>query len=159
MKPKILTSLVLISVIFYGCHLFDLKKVTPQEIELASSWTENDQAPNFLECESVTGKENQKMCFETIVSNAILDYLQQNPLQSSIYFEEEVELTLRIDSEGIFELELMNYSDVVKKAIPNLEETMQNAVSRIPQAQPAIKTNVGTFVTTRFILPVMIYAE
>jgi hypothetical protein len=53
----------------------------------------------------------------------------------------------------------MNYSDVVKKAIPNIEETMQNAVSRIPQAQPAIKTNVGTFVTTRFILPVMIYAE
>ena len=159
MKPALLTSLVLISVIFNGCHLFDLKKVTPQEIELASSWSENDQAPNFLECESVTGKENQKMCFETIVSNAILDYLQQNPLQSSIYFEEEVELILRIDSEGIFELELMNYSDVVKKAIPNIEETMQNAVSRIPQAQPAIKTNVGTFVTTRVILPVMIYAE
>ena len=44
-------------------------------------------------------------------------------------------------------------------AIPNLEEQILSAINMIPKAEPAIKTNVGTFVSTRLSLPIMITAE
>ena len=46
-----------------------------------------------------------------------------------------------------------------KDAIPNLEEQLLAAISMIPQAEPAIKTNVGAFVSTKMVLPIMIVAD
>ncbi len=44
-------------------------------------------------------------------------------------------------------------------AIPNLEEQLLAAINMIPQAEPAIKTNVGAFVSTKMVLPIMIVAD
>ena len=44
-------------------------------------------------------------------------------------------------------------------AIPNLEEQLVSAINMIPKAEPAIKTNVGTFVSTKIVLPIMIVAD
>ena len=43
-------------------------------------------------------------------------------------------------------------------AIPNLEQQLLAAISMIPKAEPAIKTNVGAFVSTKMVLPIMIVA-
>jgi hypothetical protein len=50
-------------------------------------------------------------------------------------------------------------SKVIADAIPNMDESLEIAVSQIPQAQPAIKTNVGVFVATTLKLPIMISAQ
>ena len=56
-------------------------------------------------------------------------------------------------------MEEFNGSNKIDEAIPTLKEQLEIAVSLIPQAQPAVKTNVGTFVSTRLSLPIMITAE
>ncbi len=157
MKPTFFACLLI--TLICGCQFFDIKRVSSKDIELASSWNDADQAPNFSECESIEDSEHQKTCFETIISDAILNYIKQNPLESSVPLQQEVHLTLRIDNKGAFSLERVNFSDDLKEAIPNLEETLQTAVSYIPKAFPAVKTNVGVFVATEFTLPIMIYTH
>ena len=151
--------LSIISFLFLGCHLFESTKVPSKEIKSASSWSDKDQGPNFIECSDFENDQEKKDCFESIISNTILDYLDQNPLESSESISEEINIVFKIDKEGYFSLEEFNGSNKIDEAIPTLKEQLEIAVSLIPQAQPAVKTNVGTFVSTRLSLPIMITAE
>lgn len=151
--------LSIISFLFLGCHLFESTKVPSKEIKSASSWSDKDQGPNFIECSDFENDQEKKDCFESIISNTILDYLDQNPLESSESISEEINIVFKIDKEGYFSLEEFNGSNKINEAIPTLKEQLEIAVSLIPQAQPAVKTNVGTFVSTRLSLPIMITAE
>lgn len=151
--------LSIISFLFLGCHLFESTKVPSKEIKSASSWSDKDQGPNFIECSDFENDQEKKDCFESIISNTILDYLDQNPLESSESISEEINIVFKIDKEGYFSLEEFNGSNKINEAIPTLKEQLEIAVSLIPQAQPAVKTNVGTFVSTRLSLPIMINAE
>ena len=94
-----------------------------------------------------------------MISNSIMDYISENPWESSKYIDEEIVLNLHIDKEGYFSLQDIERSKVIADAIPNMDESLEIAVSQIPQAQPAIKTNVGVFVATTLKLPIMISAQ
>ena len=71
----------------------------------------------------------------------------------------KINIILKIDKEGYFSLEEYNGSSKIDQAIPSLKEQLEIAVSLIPQAQPAVKTNVGTFVSTKLNLPIVITAQ
>ena len=151
--------LSIFSFLLLGCHLFESTTVPSKEIKSASYWYEKDQGPNFSECDDFENDQEKKDCFESIISNSILDYLDQNLLESSESISEEINIVLKIDKEGYFSLEEFNGSNKIDEVIPTLKEQLETAVSYIPQAQPAVKTNVGTFVSTRLSLPIMITAE
>ena len=153
------TSIFIILLLFSGCHLFESTKVSSKEIKTASSWSEKDQGPNFNECDDFENDQEKQDCFESVISNSILDYLDQNLLESSESISEEINIILKIDKEGYFSLEEYNGSSKIDQAIPSLKEQLEIAVNLIPQAQPAVKTNVGTFVSTKLNLPILISAE
>lgn len=152
--------LIVISLLtFSGCHLFDSNKVSSKEIEAASAWSEKDQEPIFTDCEGFEKSIDIKNCFESMISNTIMDYIAENPWETTENIDEEIILNLHIDKEGYFSLDELERSNKISNAIPNLKESLEMAVSLIPQAQPAIKTNVGTFVSTTLKLPIMISAQ
>ena len=144
---------------FLGCQFFESNKVTPQEIKSASTWSEKDQEPSFSDCDGFDQAIDKKNCFESMISNSIMDYISENPWESSQYIDEEIVLNLHIDKEGYFSLQDIERSKAIADAIPNMDESLEIAVSQIPQAQPAIKTNVGVFVATTLQLPIMISAQ
>ena len=156
---KVYIFIISLSLLAMGCHLFESTKVSSKEIKAASTWSKKDQGPTFSECESIESTDDKKDCFESIVSNSILDYIDQNPLESSEPISEEISAVLIIDKEGYFSLDEIERSRKMDNAIPNLEEQLLAAISMIPQAEPAIKTNVGVFVSTKMVLPIMIVAD
>ena len=156
---KTFLLIVISLLIFSGCHLFDSNKVSSKEINAASAWSEKDQMPIFTDCEGFEKSIDIQNCFESMISNTIMDYITENPWESSENLDEEIILNLNIDKEGYFSLGEVELSDKISNAIPNMEESLEMAVSLIPQAQPAIKTNVGAFVSTTLKLPMMISAQ
>tara|TARA_B100001057_G_scaffold103434_1_gene100845 strand:+ start:62 stop:472 length:411 start_codon:yes stop_codon:yes gene_type:complete len=120
--------------------------VPDSEIESASSWSINDQPPSFPECENL--KNNQHLdCFRNIIEIEINNFLNNKvfPLDSSEYI-----LTLKIDTLGKFSLDKLNPSNKLDNTSINL---IKSALDNIPNALPAIKTNVGEFVEVSFNLP------
>ena len=156
---KIFLAIGIAIQMFLGCQLFESKKVTSQEIKSASSWSEKDQEPSFTDCDGFDQAIDKKNCFESMISYSIMDYISENPWESSKYIDEEIVLNLHIDKEGYFSLQDIERSKEISDAIPNMDESLEIAVSQIPQAQPAIKTNVGVFVATTLQLPIMISAQ
>jgi len=120
--------------------------VPDSEIETASSWTINDQPPSFPECENL--KNNQHLdCFRNIIEIEINNFFNNKvfPLDSNEYI-----LTLKIDTTGKFSLDKLNPSNKLDNTSINL---IKSAIENIPNALPAIKTNVGEFVEVSFNLP------
>ena len=121
-------------------------KVSQSEIESASSWTINDQPPSFPECENLE-IDNQLICFRNKIEMEMNSFLKDKvfPLDTTEYV-----LTLRIDTIGNFILTNLLPKDKLDKKLVLI---IQEAVEKLPNALPAIKTNVGEFVEVKFNLP------
>ena len=135
----------LIVIMIVSCDSINMS-VPNSEIESASSWSMNDQPPSFPECENL--KNNQHLdCFRNIIEIEINNFLNDKvfPLDSNQYI-----LTLKIDTIGKFSLDKLNPSNELDNTSVNL---IKSAVDNIPNALPAIKTNVGEFVEVTFNLP------
>ena len=135
----------LIVIMIVSCDSINMS-VPDSEIESASSWSMNDQPPSFPECENL--KNNQHLdCFRNIIEIEINNFLNDKvfPLDSNQYI-----LTLKIDTIGKFSLDKLNPSNELDNTSVNL---IKSAVDNIPNALPAIKTNVGEFVEVTFNLP------
>ena len=141
-----------------SCHLFESTKVPAKEIETASSWSEKDQAPSFESCEGLSS-DDQVSCFEEMIAFTVLDYINENPWVASENIDEEVVLNLLIDKQGQITLESVDASNYILDAIPYLKNSLITAINLLPQAQAAVKTNVGTLVTTSIKLPLKIFAQ
>ena len=134
-----------IVIMIVSCDSINMS-VPNSEIESASSWSINDQPPSFPECENL--KNNQHLdCFRNIIEIEINNFLNDKvfPLDSNQYI-----LTLKIDTIGKFSLDKLNPSNELDNTSVNL---IKSAVDNIPNALPAIKTNVGEFVEVTFNLP------
>ena len=134
-----------IVIMIVSCDSINMS-VPDSEIESASSWSVNDQPPSFPECENL--KNNQHLdCFRNIIEIEINNFLSDKvfPLDSNQYM-----LTLKIDTIGKFSLDKLNPSNELDNTSVNL---IKSAVDNIPNALPAIKTNVGEFVEVTFNLP------
>ena len=73
--------------------------------------------------------------------------------------DDEIRLLIQIDKAGNFSLISTVLSNSTAAAMPALESLMEQAVSNLPQAIPAVKTNVGELVSTQVELPIRIIAQ
>ena len=86
-------------------------------------------------------------CFKNIIEVEINSFLNDKvfPADTS-----EFMLTLKVDTVGKFSLDDLS---ALGKLNSTSKDMIKNAVENIPNALPAIKTNVGEFVEVTFNLP------
>ena len=96
-----------------------------------------------------------------INDDLIKNFLENDPFLSMAIDEAERNFHDLINELGeqLISLDEIERSRKMDSAIPNLEEQLVSAINMIPKAEPAIKTNVGTFVSTKIVLPIMIVAD
>ena len=121
-------------------------RVSDSEIQSASAWSINDQPPTFPQCENLKNNEHLD-CFKNIIEVEINSFLNDKvfPADTSVFI-----LTLKVDTIGKFSLDDLS---ALGKLNSTSKDMIKNAVENIPNALPAIKTNVGEFVEVTFNLP------
>ena len=147
-----------VSNLLTNCHLFEPTAVSNQEITVASKWSSEDIGPSFEACDRLD-VEAMKNCFKEIVSTNLSDYLSVALVGANQSIEEEFLVRIEIDQEGYFSLGEVDFSNVLLDAIPSIGTILNDAVYQLPQAKPAIKSNVGAFVSSQFQLPIRIVAQ
>ena len=157
-KPILFFMLSVFFLNLTGCNLFESNQVSNREITDASSWSEKDQYPRFSSCEGLESEE-ERNCFESVISMSIYNYIADQGWVVSQNIDAEVVLNLVVDQEGFISIKSLDASENVLEMIPNLETTLHEAVSMIPQAQAGVKTNVGILVATSFTLTIRIFAQ
>jgi hypothetical protein len=94
-----------------------------------------------------------------MISDNISYALSQYDFITSEPLDQEVVFVIEIDLEGYFSLvNVEDEYDVISK-IDSLYTEFENIVASLPQALPAIKTNVGIKVKTQLKLPIRIIAS
>ncbi len=156
---KNLPSLILATLlpIIISCNLFDSSGISDKEIKTASKWSKDDQPPTYPECEALS-LDTQGECMSDILSSYITEYVYSSNMIANGDIDEEILLIIKIDKEGFFSLSEVQSSDNIIKLLPDIEDLLSDAVISLPQALPATKTNVGTFVETKLTLPIQITA-
>jgi hypothetical protein len=157
-KYRIQIVLVLFLFQLTGCHLFESTEVSTKEIKEASSWSSQDIGPSFDSCSELQGAELRD-CFQEVVTTTLSDYLNQNLPEATLQIDEEFVVGIKVDQEGYISLQNADFSNALRDALPDIETILTDAIYQLPQAKPAVKSNVGTFVETEFQLPIRIVAQ
>ena len=94
-----------------------------------------------------------------ILSSYITEYVYSSNIIAKGDINEEIQLIIKIDKEGFFSLSEIQSSDNIIELLPDIDALLSDALISLPQALPATKTNVGTFVETKLTLPIKITAS
>ena len=153
-----ITSIGILFFVVQGCEYFNTTTITSKQIKDQSLWNDKDQAPSFEDCNDLEGEDNLT-CFKETISDNISYALSQYDFITSEPLDREVVFVIEIDLEGYFSLvNVEDEYDVISK-IDSLYTEFETIVASLPQALPAIKTNVGIKVKTKLKLPIRIIAS
>ena len=153
-----ITSICILFFVVQGCEYFNTTTITSKQIKDQSLWNDKDQAPSFEDCNDLEGEDNLT-CFKETISDNISYALSQYDFITSEPLDQEVVFVIGIDLEGYFSLvNVEDEYDVISK-IDSLYTEFESIVANLPQALPAIKTNVGIKVKTKLKLPIRIIAS
>ena len=153
-----ITSICILFFVVQGCEYFNTTTITSKQIKDQSLWNDKDQAPSFDDCNDLEGEDNLT-CFKETISDNISYALSQYDFITSEPLDREVVFVIEIDLEGYFSLvNVEDEYDVISK-IDSLYTEFESIVASLPQALPAIKTNVGIKVKTKLKLPIRIIAS
>ncbi len=149
---------LLILLIVTSCDYFEKKKVYPEELleeELQTfNWNEVDTYPTFTNCESLTEKEERKICFQNTLITNVNHYLESQNLIVSNDVNDTITLKIIIDKTGFLEVESINVHPETVQEIPEIDSLLRQSLKGVPKIYPAIKRNQQ--VTTAFELPVIV---
>lgn len=144
---------------FQACNFIDTRQVSQNEIKKASQWSKTDQVPSYNECEKFKTLEDQKKCFQEKLVDLIYSGLTNKELESKEEVNSELIIQIKINENGNFSLDsIVDPYNIIGK-IPKLKKYINETIQNLPDAMPAIKTNVGMFVNVKFSLPIKIISN
>ena len=93
-----------------SCEYFNVKKTSPEAIlneELQTfNWNDVDEYPNFSECDSISIKEDRKICFQSVLTLHIWEFLKNEKLVVSQDINDTIMLSFQLSENG--DLNLVN---------------------------------------------------
>lgn len=120
----------------------------------AFNWNEVDEYPSFKACESLSSKQENKQCFEIILTNHITKRLGNQFIVVTENVEDTVLIKFHISEVGNLSVLNIKNKEETKEQIPNLDSLLLKSLDSLPEIFPAIKR--GQQVKTEFTLPIVI---
>jgi hypothetical protein len=146
--------------LFQGCQYFEKKVPKKEDLlnkELSKiNWSQVDEFPTVIQCDSITSKEQRKQCFFEYLTQGIQQKLTFDA--SNLYSNIDtlnVKVTVLTDAtlqfKPIFPKDSATYNTI------KIDSILQSRLANFPLVEPAIKR--GVKVKTEFILPIILKTE
>ncbi|MCT4630134.1 hypothetical protein [Winogradskyella sp.] len=149
---------IFLIILLTSCNYFEKQKVNSEDLleeELQTfNWNDVDTYPTFDSCNSITAKQESKMCFQNSILFHVNDFLGRQKIVVSEDVNDTIRLKLIIDNNGRLEIEHISIKPETQNQIPHIDSLLRQSLKGIPRIYPAIKR--GQQVTTAFELPVIV---
>jgi len=150
--------IVFCAIIVISCNYFEKKKVYAKDIleeELQTfNWNDVDEYPTFDLCDTTSGKENKRKCFENTLTQILNEHLSRQNIIVTEDVSDTIILKITIDNQGQFTVNEIRSSELTKTQIPKIDSLLIRGFDSLPKIYPAIKRSQQ--VTTQFSLPVVV---
>lgn len=154
-------SIFLFILVLSSCKYFDVKKTSSEAIinnELKTfNWNAVDEYPTFIKCDSLSGKDARKDCFQRILTAHLLTFLKNKNLVVTKTINDTLMLQFVVTQNGDLQLTEIDIDSITSQEITNMKELLHKSLDSLPKVYPAIKR--GQQVTTAFKLPIIIEAK
>ena len=154
-----ITKIILISLILASSCQSRLDNKLTKTIDDKITWSELDEFPSVKECNDLNGSNLIKECFESFLSNQILEKLDLSHVIIKKPINDTLTISLLINSSGKVMISKKNIPQNIIENIPNFEVLLNNSVDQLPKVLPATKTNLGVSVNSKFDLPIIIKSK
>jgi len=150
--------LLLLLFLATSCQFFETEKVSTETIykeELKTfDWSDVDQYPVFVECDSLDEKTAQKSCFEKALASHLCKTISNKHIVAiqSIYGD-TVQINFSVSKKGKLAVENMQLDSLVQKEFPKLQDWLVQSIDSINLVAPAYKRGIP--VATKFTLPIV----
>lgn len=144
-----------------SCDSFEKKKVSSEDLlkeELQTfNWNDVDTYPTFKSCDSITVKEESKLCFQNTLLSHVNQFLEVQNILVTEDVNDTIRLKLIINNKGLLEIENITIKAETQFQIPQIDSLLRQSLKGVPKIYPAIKR--GQQVTTAFELPVIVMID
>jgi len=144
-----------------SCNYFEVKKTSSEDIlqeELQTfSWSELDTYPTFSNCDTASTKQETKHCFESTLTNQVMQHLSDQRFIVSQDIKDTIQVTFTVSETGVLGVKNIEASDAILFEIPDLKQSIIKSMDSIKDIHPAIKR--GQQVKSEFKLPIVITAN
>ena len=153
MNIRYVLFLIFVS-LYTSCEFFSFSsKSNKQVFDTIVDFTKVDVSPSFNNCKNLLN-EAKTNCFRKEIHKRIANKLQRYNFITHVAVDEEILISVIVNTEGNFQLKNIETSSMVKEQLPDLEKTIQTIIEELPKVSPAIKRDV--IVTTQYQLPIKI---
>ena len=143
-------------IFFCSCQFIDKKKLDSEsflENQLTSfKWDELDQYPTFETCDENNNYEQNKICFESILSNHFIEFFKANNNISLKKTTDTLIFELKVSKAG--QIFISNSKSQFSIYPVGFIDFLQHSFLDLPVLYPAIKRS--QYVDSSFKLPVII---
>ncbi|MAU63301.1 MAG: hypothetical protein CMC38_02985 [Flavobacteriaceae bacterium] len=129
------------------------KVVVPSSLTV---WNVNDEFPSISSCEQIESESERKICFQQKLTKSIFDNIDFSKIVVNNNLNDTLKISILIDKDGKISIYDSEINLKVKKQIPLIDSILYDAINNLPKVLPAIKTNIGVEVNSRFELPIII---
>lgn len=154
-----ITKIILISLILASSCQSGLDNKLTKTIDDKISWNESDELPSVKECNDLKDSNIIKECFESFLSNQILEKLDLSNVIINKPIIDTLTISLLINNSGKVTISEKDIPQNIIENIPNFEILLVNSVDSLPIVLPAIKTNLGITVNSKFELPIIVKSK
>jgi hypothetical protein len=146
--------------LFQGCQYFEKKVPKKEDLlnkELSKiNWSQVDEFPTVIQCDTITSKEQRKQCFFEYLTQAIQQKLtfDASNLYSNI---DTLNIKITVLTDATLQFKPIFSKDSTAYNTIKIDSVLQSRLANFPLVEPAIKR--GIKVKTEFVLPIILKTE
>ena len=148
--------LLMISCEYFGLHKSNKEELVQNEMKNIN-WNDVDKYPLFEYCDETASKKKQKECFQSILTNNILNSISENNIEVSKSINDTIHVQLLVSNKGVVTILNIEKSELIAQEIPQLNRYIATSIQRLPKIYPALKRDIP--VSAKFSLPIILKAN
>ena len=129
-------------------------KSSLQVIDTLIDFTKVDVYPIFSDCENFSENDNQKKCFERMLTQKLASLLQKSELKVKERVNDTTLIDILIDQSGKASVVNIKSPESIVNQLPKLEFIIRQSIAELPSIKPAVKR--GVLVSSQYRLAIIV---
>lgn len=150
--------LIIFFLLFSSCKFFDKKKLDPeaifQEEIRVIDWKSLDQYPSFDICSETLNFNENKQCFEEVITNHIFDFFKKNQNLITTSSSDTLILNMLVSNSGVISISKINSNQFLQSEKDKIITNLTQSFTNLSTLYPAVKR--GQHVQVSFQFPIIL---
>lgn len=147
--------LIFFLLIFFSCELL-IDKETEKVEKL--TWSSSDEYPTVPKCENFVDAKKRFNCLHDYLNNYLINNLKNNSQINDLKFNDSLKIRILVDKKGKIYPEAIDFKNSGNNN-EKIKSIIYGLLDSIPNIIPAVKTDYGIKVKSKFILPIILNVE